>query len=43
MRTIRFNSETSLAAFIRSLPKSVNFTVEEEATRPGRYILTFGN
>ena len=39
MRTISFRSETSLAAFIRDLPKSMRFRVEEDPTHMGWYTM----
>jgi len=38
-RAITFNSETSLLAFIRQLPKCAPFHVEEVHGQPGRYVL----
>jgi hypothetical protein len=38
-RTVQFNSETSLRAFIMELPKDATFHVEEVVGKPGRYVL----
>jgi hypothetical protein len=38
-RTIQFNSETSLHAFLMTLSKDTTFHVEEVVGKPGRYVL----
>jgi hypothetical protein len=39
-RTIKFRSETSLAAFIMSLPKSASYEVVEDPTHMGWYTMS---
>ena len=41
-RTIKFRSELSLAAFIRELPGSFRFRVEEDSMHAGWYIMYLG-